>query len=269
MPDNAFDHSSVARLGPADLRAGIASGSHSGGTQGLANGYVQGNLAILPQAMAFDFLAFCQANAKACPLLAVSEPGDPTLPLLGRIDIRSDVPRYYIYRQGRFAEEVGDISHLWRDDLVSFVLGCSYSFEEPLIEAGIGLRHVELGRVVPMYRSNIPTHPVGPFGGDLVVSMRPMKPADAIRAVQITSRFPAVHGAPVHLAHPAQIGIRDIMRPDWGDPPEIREGEIPVFWACGVTPQVAIERARPEICITHKPGHMLVTDIKNVALAAF
>lgn len=134
--------------------------------------------------------------------------------------------------------------------------------------AGIGLRHVELDRVVPMYRTNIETRPAGPFGGDLVVSMRPMKPADAIRAVQITTRFPAVHGAPVHLADPGQIGIRDLMTPDWGDPPEMRDGEIPVFWACGVTPQVAIERARPEICITHKPGHMLITDLVNASLAA-
>lgn len=268
MPDTALARHEISQLSPADLRAAIASGGHSGGTQGLANGYVQGNLAILPRALAFEFLAFCQANPKPCPLLAVSEPGDPTLPLLGRIDIRTDVPRYYVYRDGRLAEEVGDISSLWRDDFVTFVLGCSYSFEEPLMQVDIGLRHVELGRVVPMYRSSIETHAVGPFGGNLVVSMRPMTPADAIRAVQITSRFPAVHGAPVHLAEPAQIGIGDIMRPDWGDPPEMRDGEIPVFWACGVTPQVAIERARLEICITHKPGHMLVTDIKNASLAS-
>lgn len=256
------------RLTPDQARARIARGDHTGGTANMANGRVQGNLVILPKAYALDFFTFCQANPKPCPLLGVSEAGNPALPMLGDIDIRTDVPRYYVYRDGRLAEEVTEIGSFWRDDLVSFVLGCSYSFEEPLMAAGIGLRHVELGRVVPMYRTNIETRPAGPFGGELVVSMRPMKPADAIRAVQITSRFPAVHGAPVHLADPGQIGIRDLMTPDWGDPPEMREGEIPVFWACGVTPQVAIERARPEICITHKPGHMLITDLVNASLAA-
>jgi uncharacterized protein YcsI (UPF0317 family) len=269
MPDSALAALDPRPPGPGELRERIARGEHATGTAGLANGYVQGNLAILPRALAFDFLAFCQANPKPCPLLAVSEPGNPALPALGKIDIRTDVPRYYVYRDGRLADEVGDITPLWRDDLVSFVLGCSYSFEEPLMEAGIGLRHVELCRVVPMYRTRVATRPVGPFGGSLVVSMRPMTPADAIRAVQITSRFPAVHGAPVHLADPGGIGIGDLMRPDWGDPPEMRPGEIPVFWACGVTPQVAIEQARPEICITHKPGHMLITDLANASLAAF
>lgn len=260
--------SGLARLGPAEARARIREGAHRTGTAGMANGHVQGNIVILPKSLAFDFLAFCSANPKPCPLLAMGEPGDPALPALGPdIDIRTDVPAYYVYREGRLEEEVTDLRALWREDFVTFVLGCSYSFEEPLLGEGVPVRHIELGRTVPMYRTSIQTTPAGPFGGDLVVSMRPMTPSQAIRAVQVTSRFPSVHGAPVHLADPAQIGIADLARPDWGDAPEIRQGEIPVFWACGVTPQVALQKARPEICITHKPGHMLVTDLLNRRLA--
>ncbi|MDX6751017.1 putative hydro-lyase [Geminicoccaceae bacterium 1502E] len=260
--------SGLAGLTPAEARARIASGAHGHGTAGMANGHVQGNVVILPKRYAYDFMAFCNANPKPCPLLAAGEPGDPALPSLGRdIDIRTDVPRYNVYREGVLEREVADLRALWREDLVTFILGCSYSFEEPLLEEGVPVRHIETSRVVPMYRTSIQTAPAGPFGGPLVVSMRPMTPAHAIRAVQVTSRFPSVHGAPVHLAAPEQIGIADIMKPDWGDAPEIRDGEIPVFWACGVTPQAAIERARPEICITHKPGHMLVTDLLNRRLA--
>lgn len=267
MPIAMACQQDLSALPPAELRRLIAAGEHRGSTANLAQGHVQGNVVILPERLAFDFLAYCNANPKPCPLLAVSTAGDPHLPTLGDIDIRTDVPMYNVYRHGVLEAEVSDLSSLWRDDLVTFVLGCSYSFEEPLLEEGIPIRHIELGRVVPMYRTSIDTVPAGPFGGRLVVSMRPMRPAEAIRAVQITSRFPAVHGAPVHLAEPAQLGIADIDRPDWGDPPVIREGEIPVFWACGVTPQVAIERARPELCIAHKPGHMLVTDLLNRSLA--
>lgn len=251
----------------AAVRARIRSGEYTGQTAGLAPGFVQGNVVILPRDMAHDFLAFCHRNPKPCPLLATSEPGDPTLPQLGDIDIRTDVPRYRVFRNGELVEEVTDIRHLWRDDFVTFILGCSFSFEEALLQAGISLRHIEKGTTVSMYRTNVPTVPAGPFSGPTVVSMRPMRPADAIRAIQITSRFPAVHGAPIHLGDPSLIGIRDINRPDWGDPTEIREDEIPVFWACGVTPQVAIEQARPPLCITHKPGHMLITDLRNADLA--
>lgn len=265
---NALETGMQAMLSPAEARARIASGSHVHGTAGMANGHVQGNLVILPKPWAYDFMAFCNANPKPCPLLAVGEPGDPALPRLGEgIDIRTDVPRYYVYREGVLEREVGDLRDLWQDDLVTFVLGCSYSFEEPLLEQGVPMRHIETAKIVPMYKTSIATTPAGPFGGPLVVSMRPMRPADAIRAVQVTSRFPSVHGAPVHLAEPAQIGIEDLMKPDWGDAPEIREGEIPVFWACGVTPQAAIARARPPVCITHKPGHMLITDLLNRRLA--
>ena len=267
MDDAWTQGQSLAALPPKSIRRQIASGGYDGPTAGLAPGYVQGNLVILPKAAAYDFLSFCHANPKPCPLLAVSNPGDPALPALGEIDIRTDVPRYMIYRDGAYVDEASDIADLWRDDLVSFILGCSYSFEEPLLEDGIPLRHIETERTVAMYRTSIQTRPAGPFGGAMVTSMRPMTPANAIRAVQITSRFPAVHGAPVHRAEPQAIGVGDIERPDWGDPPDLRPGEIPVFWACGVTPQVAIERARPELCIAHKPGHMLITDILNRHLA--
>lgn len=252
----------------AAARARIRAGEHTGQTAGLAPGYVQGNVVILPRDMAHDFLAYCHRNPKPCPLLATSEPGDPALPQLGEdIDIRTDVPRYRVFRDGEFVEEATDIRHLWRDDLVTFILGCSFSFEEALLQEGISLRHIEQGTTVSMYRTSIPTVPAGPFSGPTVVSMRPLRPADAIRAIQITSRFPAVHGAPVHLGDPSLIGIEDINRPDWGDPTDVRDDELPVFWACGVTPQAAIARARPPLCITHKPGHMLITDLRNSHLA--
>jgi uncharacterized protein YcsI (UPF0317 family) len=239
-------------------------------TAGLAPGYAQANLAILPKALADDFLLYCQRNPRPCPLLGVSNPGDPHLPLLGAdLDVRTDLPLYRVWRDGEMVQECSDLNHLWRDDLVSFVIGCSFSFDELLIAQGIDVRHMSCGCNVPMYRTNIPTEAAGPFAGPMVVSMRPMKAADAIRAVQVTSRFPAVHGAPVHLGHPAEIGITDLAHPDYGDAVEVRSGELPVFWACGVTPQAAIATARISFCITHAPGHMLVTDIKTQSLAAF
>ncbi len=249
-------------------RRAIRSGAHRGPTAGLAPGYVQANLCILPAALAPDFLRFCQRNPKPCPLLASAEPGDPRLPALGGdLDIRTDIPRYCVWRDGAMIEEVDDISPLWRDDLVSFLLGCSFSFEEALLAAGVPVRHIEQGCNVPMYRTNVPTAAAGPFAGPMVVSMRPMRPADAIRAVQVTSRFPSVHGAPVHLGLPEAIGIADLARPDYGDPVDIRPGELPVFWACGVTPQSVVAASRPAFCITHAPGCMLVTDLLNAHLA--
>jgi uncharacterized protein YcsI (UPF0317 family) len=242
----------------------------TGPTAHLAPGRVQANLAILPAGLANDFLRFCTRNPRPCPLVAVSEPGDPRLPALGAdLDVRTDVPRYRVWRHGEIVEEPLDVTHVWRGDLVTFAIGCSFSFEEALMAAGIEVRHVACGTNVPMYRTNIDTVPAGPFAGPMVVSMRPMKAADAIRAIQITTRFPSVHGAPVHLGDPAEIGIADLSRPDYGDPVEIRKGELPVFWACGVTPQSVIVRARPEFCITHAPGHMLVTDRLNTELALF
>jgi uncharacterized protein YcsI (UPF0317 family) len=250
-------------------RLRIREGAFTGPTAGLAPGHVQANLAILPKALAHDFLRFAQANPKACPVLAVSEPGDPRLPALGGdLDIRTDVPRYRVWRNGELVSEPTDLRDVWRDDLVTFAIGCSFSFEEALIEDGIEVRHIALGSNVPMYRTNIPCVPAGMFSGPLVVSMRPMKPADAIRAVQITSRFPSVHGAPVHLGFPASIGIADISKPDYGDAVPIGAEEMPVFWACGVTPQAVVAQVRPEFCITHAPGSMLITDLRNTSLSA-
>jgi len=254
----------------AAARRAIRTGEWTSHTSGLADNHVQGNVVILPAELAADFLRYCQRNPKPCPVLAVSEPGDPALPALGAdIDIRTDVPRYRVWRKGELAAEPGDIRHLWRDDLVTFVIGCSFSFEQALIEAGLPLRHIEQNRNVAMFRTNIATAPAGPFSGPLVVTMRPMRPSDAIRAVQITSRFPNVHGAPVHIGDPAQIGIADLSRPDFGDAVDVLPGELPVFWACGVTPQAAIEQARPDFCITHAPGAMLITDLFNHELASF
>jgi len=250
------------------LRQRIRRGELTGHTSGLAAGCVQGNVVILPAELASDFLRFCQANPKPCPLLAVSEPGDPTLPTLGAdIDMRSDVPRYRVFRNGTMVEEPTDVGHLWRDDLVSFVIGCSFSFEWALLEDGLRLRHQDRGVNVPMYRTSIQTVSAGRFRGPLVVSMRPYRPADAIRAIQITSRFPGVHGAPVHLGKPELIGIRDLAQPDWGGAVDVQADELPVFWACGVTPQAVIAEAKPDFCITHAPGSMLITDLNNSRLA--
>ena len=246
----------------------IRSGAWTGHTSGLAEGHVQGNVVILPELLANDFLRYCQRNPKPCPLLAVSEPGEALLPGLGAdIDIRTDVPRYRVWRDGVLADQPKDISNLWRNDLVTFVIGCSFSFEEALLEAGIPLRHIAQNRNVAMYRSNIATAPAGVFSGPMVVSMRPLKALDAIRAIQITARFPNVHGAPVHLGNPTLIGIADLAKPDYGDAVDVLPDEIPVFWACGVTPQAAITQARPEFCITHAPGAMLITDLLNHHLA--
>jgi uncharacterized protein YcsI (UPF0317 family) len=253
---------------PREVRRAIRRREHTGHTAGLAPGYVQGNLCIVPQQYAADFLLFCQRNPKPCPVLGVSEPGDPRIPALGEdLDIRTDIPSYRIFEDGKFARDVPDLRDVWRKDLVAFVLGCSFSFEEALMEAGLPLRYVEQKTNVPMFRTSVDTVRAGPFRGKLVVSMRPFKPADAIRAIQITSRFPSVHGAPVHLGRPDLIGIQDLSKPWVGDPTEVREDEIPLFWACGVTPQSVALDARLPLVITHTPGHMLVTDLKNADLA--
>jgi uncharacterized protein YcsI (UPF0317 family) len=265
MPDTSTASSALAQRVRAQARAGTLSGH----TAGLAPSLVQGNLMILPAEHAADFLLFCQRNPKPCPLLGVSAPGEVAFPQLGHdIDIRSDVPLYRVWRDGQLVEECADVRHVWRDDLVSFVIGCSFSFEQALMDAGVPLRHVDQGRNVAMYRTQVPTTAAGRFHGPLVVSMRPMKAAHAIRAVQITSRFPSVHGAPVHLGDPALIGIRDLSQPDYGDAVDILPDEIPVFWACGVTPQAVVQAAGVPFSITHAPGAMLVTDLTNVSLAS-
>jgi uncharacterized protein YcsI (UPF0317 family) len=237
-------------------------------TAGIAPGYVQGNLAVLPRDLAADFLQFCQQNPKPCPVIGVSEVGDPRIPALGLdLDIRTDVPGYRVWQDGDLVDEPTDVSAWWRDDLVSFVLGCSFSFEQALIEEGLPMRHTASGLTVPMYRTDIACVPAGPFWGPMVVSMRAFKPAHAIRAIEITSRFPAVHGAPIHIGLPELIGIKDLAKPDYGDCVELRSDELPVFWACGVTPQAVIVAAKPSFAITHAPGRMLVTDLQNTQLA--
>ena len=253
-----FDRASAA---PGQLRKIFRSGSYRGTTAAMADGYTQGNLAIIPERFALDFARFCQRNPQPCPMIGVSDTGNPQMFTLGKdIDIRTDIPSYNIYRNGEYEGSVADINKYWEDDSVAFVLGCSFSFEEALAQEKVPLRHQELGRTCPMYKTSIETEVSGPFGGGMVVSMRPMSPSDAIRASAITSRFPHTHGMPVHMGNPLDIGITDIHKPDWGDPTEFYEGEIPVFWACGVTPQNAIQNARIPFVITHTPGSMLITD---------
>ena len=257
-------------LSPRAVRQAARAGDLKGTTAGVAFGRVQGNVAILPRDWAGEFERFCQRNPKPCPILAIGDPGDPKLPLLGAdVDIRTDCPRYRVFESGRCVDEPYEISRWWRDDLVAFVLGCSFSFEQALLEADVPLRHIETRKSVPMYRTSVPTVPASRLHGPLVVSMRPLKPVDAIRAIQITSRFPTVHGAPVHIGLPEAIGIRDLARPDWGETTEVKPDELPVFWACGVTPQAVVEAAQIPFCITHYPGSMLVTDLKNSELAVF
>ena len=267
MSDTSYYPDRV-RAEARDFRARVRNEEHTGMTSRIASGAVQGNLVILPKDWAMDFMLFCRANPQPCPVIGVSNVGDPLMPALGEgLDIRTDLPKYRVFRDGQLDAELTNINELWQDDFVAFVLGCSFSFDEALEEADVPVRHLREGKQTAMFRTNIEATPVGPFSGNYVVSMRPMKPVDAIRAVQITSRFPNVHGAPVHLGDPAQIGISDITQQDFGDIYYLNEGEIPVFWACGVTPQVIMEQAKPPICITHAPSHMLVTDILNTELA--
>ena len=253
---------------PGEVRPLIRSGEWNRVTAGLAPGYVQANLAILPRELAFDFLLFCQRNPKPCPLLEVLEPGqvEPTQMAPGA-DIRTDTPRYRIFKDGEIVGEEEDVRAFWRDGLVSFLLGCSFSFETALLTAGIPMRYIDEGKNVSMYITNIETTPAGAFSGPMVVSMRSIHHSKVVRAVQVTSRFPSVHGAPVHIGDPATIGIRDVSRPDYGDPTEIREGEVPVFWACGVTPQAVAIKSKPSYMITHAPGHMFITDRRDEDLA--
>jgi len=255
---------------PKALRQLIRTGQHQSDTSGIAAGFVQANIVILPKAYAKDFQQFCHHNPKACPLISMSShAGEYMLPTLGEnIDIRTDVPKYRVFEQGKLIKEVTDIKSLWRDDLMTFILGCSFSFEEALITQGLEVRNISENKNVPMYRTNIMCKSAGRFSSKMVVSMRPMKAGDAIRAIQISSDFPSVHGAPVHFGDPALIGIAHINQPDFGDAVTIKADEVPLFWACGVTPQVALECAKPSFCITHSPGCMLVTDIANQQLEA-
>jgi uncharacterized protein YcsI (UPF0317 family) len=251
----------------AEVRQAARNGQLDRPTPGLALGFVQANLVVVPRALAFDFLLFCQRNPKPCPLLDVTEPGSPE-PVLAApgADVRTDVPRYRVYRGGDLAEEPGDIGKHWREDSVAFLIGCSFTFENALLQAGVPLRHIEQGVNVPMYRTSIPCRPAGVFRGPLVVSMRPLTPAQAVTATRICARFPRAHGTPIHFGDPSAIGIRNIDRPDFGDAVEIRPGEVPVFWACGVTPQAVAMEAKPPLLLTHKPGHMFLTDLRDTEL---
>jgi uncharacterized protein YcsI (UPF0317 family) len=251
----------------ADVRLAARAGRLTGPTPGLALGYVHANLVAVPRDLAFDFLLFCQRNPKPCPLLDVTEPGDPEpRGAAPGADLRTDLPAYRVYRRGELTDEPADVTRYWRDDLVAFLIGCSFTFENALLRAGVPVRHVEQGCNVPMYRTNIACRPAGVFHGPMVVSMRPLTPAQAVQATQICARFPRAHGTPVYFGDPATLGIADLHRPDFGDPVEVRPGEVPVFWACGVTPQAVVMQAKPEFAITHKPGHMFLTDLKDTDL---
>lgn len=251
---------------PEDIWKEIRSGSVDYPTAGMCGGYAQANLVILPKKYAEDFKEYAEKNPRPCPVLEILE-GSPYVHDMGEgASIATDVPRYFIYKNGVKVNEVTDISDYWQDDFVGFLIGCSFSFEEALLQAGIDVRHISMGCNVPMYKTNIECEKAGVFEGPLVCSMRPMKPEDARLAAEITGRYPNVHGAPVHMGNPAQIGIKDVNKPDYGDAVEIREGEIPLFWACGVTPQAAVERAKLPIVITHAPGHMFITNVKNTEL---
>jgi uncharacterized protein YcsI (UPF0317 family) len=252
---------------PAGLRRACREGRWDRPTAGVADGFVQANMMVVPREDAFDFLLYCQRNPRPCPVVEVVEAGKVEPACAPGGDLRTDLPRYRVYRDGRLAEERTEVRDLWRDDLVAFLIGCSFSFEEALAAAGVPLRHVEAGCNVPMYRTSVPTTPAGRFRGPLVVSMRPIPAALVPVAVQVTSRYGRVHGAPIHVGAPEALGIRDLSRPDFGDPVEVRPGELPVFWACGVTPQAAALASGVPFCITHAPGHMLVTDLSNAGLA--
>jgi uncharacterized protein YcsI (UPF0317 family) len=251
-----------------ELRAAIRTGTFEKTTSGVAQGYVQANLVVVPQAHAFDFLLFCQRNQKPCPLLEVVEAGSTEARRLAPgSDLSRDLPRYRVFRDGKMVEERKDVAGLWQNDFVSFLLGCSFSFEKPLIDAGLEIRNMTCGVNVPMYRTGIPTRTAGVFSGPLVVSMRPFTPEQAIKAALVTGKLPEVHGAPIHQGDPGAIGIRDLNKPEYGDAVPVREGEIPVFWACGVTPQEALLRAKLPLALTHAPGYMFVSDVREEELA--
>lgn len=253
---------------PKEIREEIRRGKYTGVTAGLGQGYVQANLVVLPKEQAYDFLLFCQRNPRPCPLIEVTDAGSSEpVGVAPGADLRTDVPKYRFYRNGELAEEVTDITPYWREDLVAFLLGCSFTFEWALLDAGVPMRHIEEGRNVAMWRTSIACRPAGCFRGPMVVSMRPI-PAELVpKAVTVTARFPMAHGTPVHIGDPEAIGIKDLDHPDWGDPGIFRPGDVPVFWACGVTPQAVALASKPPFVITHSPGHMFLTDLPNHALA--
>ena len=266
MTSHTTAYSDLKAASVQQVRAAIRTGSYGGHTSGLAAGKLQCNLAILPERFALDFLRFCQRNPKPCPVVGVSDSGDPFLPTLGSdIDIRSDVSKYRVFKDGALTDEVDDINALWADDFVTVALGCSFTFENALARNGIPVRHMETGRNVPMYRSNIDLIPAGPFAGKMVVTMRPIPAHQVDQACEISARYPQAHGAPIGFGDPENIGIGDLSQPDWGDAVEVKDGEVPVYWACGVTPQNVLLDAKLPLCITHSPGHMLIADVAEDA----
>ena len=252
---------------PRELRCLIREGEWKGTTAGLAPNHVQANLVVLPRAQAFDFLLFCQRNPRPCPLLEVLEPGIVAPSIASGADIRTDIPRYRIYRDGVLDREAEEITDIWHDDLVTFLLGCSFTFESALMAAGIRLRHIDEGSNVSMYVTNVATVRAGTFSGPLVVSMRPIPQTKVVKAVQVTSRFPNAHGAPLHIGTPEAIGVDDLGKTDYGDVTAVLKDEVPVFWACGVTPQAVAASSKPPLMITHAPGHMFITDLRDEDLA--
>lgn len=263
------DHAGLRGLTAGALRARVRAGTYRGQTAGLAPGQLQANLAILEGQYANDFLDFCLANPRPCPVVGMTGRGDPTMPMLGEIDIRTDVPSYNVYRDGRLEGAVADIRDLWTGEMVAFALGCSFTFERALVEAGVPMPHIAENRTVSMYRTSIPLSAAGPFRGEMVVSMRPVAERDLETVNAVCDRYGHAHGRPVHAGDPAEIGIADIDAPDWGDRTPFRPGEVPVFWACGVTPQNVLAHAAPPICITHTPGRMLVTDAPEDRMPEF
>ena len=253
-----------------DVRAQIRGGQWTGPTGGLSEGFVQTNMVILPKEQAFDFMVFCQRNPKPCPLLEVTEPGDPEPKNLAPgADVRTDVPRYRVWRNGNLADEVTDVRDVWRDDLVTFLLGCSFTFDTALMNAGIDLPHMRqgCGQNLPMFVTNIQTKPAGTFHGPLVTSMRAIPREKVVKAVQVTSRFPTMHGTPVHIGDPSKIGVKDVQKPDYGVPVEVGPDDVTMFWACGVTPQQVCLASKPPFMISHAPGHMFITDVRDEDMA--
>ena len=246
----------------SEARARIRAGGWTGPTAGLAPGFVQANLVVLPGDRTEEFERFCHANPRALPLLEVTERGSAVPQHAAPdADVRLDLPRYRVYRNGHLDEEPTDIMTLWHADFVAFLIGCSFTFDGLLRAGGIPVRHVGLGRNVPMYVTNRETVPVGRFSGPLVVSMRPIRSRDIDRAIEITRSLSGAHGEPIHVGSPEALGIEDLQSPDYGDPVPIHDDEIPAFWACGVTAQAAAQHARIPLMITHAPGHMLITDL--------
>ena len=256
----------VAAAEADQFRAQVRSGAWARSTSGVAPSRAQANLVVVPADVAEDFAGFCAANPRPCPLIERTEPGAARTTRAGDVDLRTDVPRYRVWRDGEVADEPTDVGDLWRDDLVAFLLGCSFTFEQALVDAGVPLRHVEQDRTVSMFATDVPCEPSGAFSGPLVVSMRPV-PEDLVEtAVAASTPYGLAHGAPVHVGDPGALGVRDLGSPDFGDPVEHHDGDVPVFWACGVTPQRALAQARLPFAITHAPGHMVVTDLPHDAL---